>query len=411
MTNDPPQEPEPEPQTLTQQITSRSVRRLHWLPVLALSLGAPLAAPWLGELRRALEDHLGGGYVQTLAWALGAVGLVAFVGAAAAIRRDRMLRYGLLALALGLVVAQVLLWERGGRRVQLVERVHLVEYGLLAFLYVEVLRERFRDVLLPLAALLATVLVGLADEWVQWATPVRVGDVRDALLNGWGGVIGVLFGVALVPPPRFARRPSARTIRAVRLLGLAVLLAAGGLIEGANRGVTIHDPAAGTFVSAYEPAELLRVRDARARRWAREPPGELRPVAFEDRFLSEAGAHAGARNLAVQKGWYLQAVLENRILERWYTPYLDFYRGDGGGPARWSAQMERQIEEQAGPMVARRARTYRSGVLRWRLTPLPRSVLWGVVLLVAGTWWVAGGRLIRLLEQHGMDRSLRGGAG
>jgi VanZ family protein len=337
------------------------------------------------------------------------IGLVAFAGAAASIRRDRMLRYGLLALALGLVVAQVVLWERGGRKVQLVERVHLVEYGLIAFLYVEVLRERFRDAFLPVLALLATVLVGLADEWVQWATPVRVGDVRDAVLNGWGGVIGVFFGLALVPPSRFERQPAEATIRAVRLVGLVVLLGAGGLIEGANRGVTIHDPAAGAFVSAYGPGELLRVRDARARLWARKPPGELRPVAFEDRFLSEAGAHAGARNLAVQRGWYRQAVLENRILERWYTPYLDFYRGDGGGPARWSAQMEKQVEEQAGPVVGRRARTYRSSVLRWRLTPLPPSLLWGGVLVLAGMWWAAGGWLIRWLEQRGMDRPSGGG--
>jgi VanZ family protein len=366
--------------------------------VLALSVAAPLAAPWLGELRKLIEDHLGDWYVRGLALALAAVGLAAFAGAAASIRRHRALRYTLLALALALVTAQVLLWNRGGVRVQLVERVHLVEYGLLGFLWVEVLRHRVRDALLPVLALLATVLVGVADEWVQWATPVRAGDVQDALLNGWGGVIGTLFGLALVPPRRFVLRPAAPTVRAVRGLGLAVLVAAGGLVEVANRGVVIHDPGAGTFVSAYAPGELLRARDARSRGWSPRAPGEFRPLSFEDRFLSEAGAHAAERNRAVTRGRFRLAVLENRILERWYTPYLDL-EWPGRGSNRWSSEMRRNVLEEAGPMVDRRAGTYRSKVLRWRLVPFPGSLLWGGLVLAAMAWWTAGAGLIRWLDR------------
>lgn len=361
--------------------------RLRWVPALVLSVGAVAGAPWLGELRRAVQGHLGGAYADTLAYTLAGVGVLAFAGAAASIRRDRALRYGLLVFALGLVVAQVLLWQRGSREVQLVERVHLVEYGLIAFLWVNALRARFRDGALPVLALLVTAVVGLADEWVQWATPVRVGDVQDVLLNGWAGAIGVLFAMALIPPARFELRPAEPTLRAVRVAGLVVLVGAGWLFDTANQGAVIRDPVAGSFVSVYEPGELLRASEERARRWAREPPGPLRPLALEDRFLSEAGAHLAARNGALNAGRHVRAVLDNRILERWYGPYLDLPRGKGGRTARWTAERRTRIEKEAGPAVERMARTYRSGAFRERLVTVPQSLLWAVVLAAAAVWW------------------------
>lgn len=367
---------------------------LRWVPALAASVGAVVGAPWLGELREAVQGHLGSAYADTLAYSLAGIGVLAFAGAAASIRRDRALRYALLLLALGLVVAQVLLWQRGSREVQLVERIHLVEYGLIAFLWVNVLRARFRDGALPVLALLVTVAVGVADEWVQWATPVRVGDVQDVLLNGWAGSIGVLFGMALIPPPRFDLGPAASTLRTVRMVGLVVLVGAAGLFDAANQGAVIRDPAAGSFVSVYQPDELLRAAEDRARRWAREPPGPLRPLALEDRFLSEAGAHLAARNGALNADRPVRAVLENRILERWYGPYLDLPRGNGGRTARWTAAQRERIEEKAGPALDRRARTYRSGAFRERLTTVPQSLLWAFVLTAAGGWWWGVPRLV-----------------
>lgn len=368
--------------------------RMRWVPALVLSVGAVVGAPWLGELREAVQGHLGSAYADTLAYILAGVGLVAFAGAAASIRRDRIVRYGLLVIALGLVVAQVLLWQRGSREVQLVERIHLVEYGLIAFLWVHALRGRFRDGALPVLALSVTVAVGLADEWVQWATPVRVGDVQDVLLNAWAGAIGVLFGMALIPPLRFGLRPAAPTLRSVRIVGVVVLVGAGALFDTANQGAAIRDPSAGSFVSVYEPGELLDAAEERTRRWAHEPPGPLRPLALEDRFLSEAGAHLAARNRALNAGQHVRALLENRILERWYAPYLDLPRGDRGATARWSAAQRADIEEKAGPTVDRRARTYRSGAFRKRLVTVPQSLLWTVVLAAAAIWWWGWARLV-----------------
>lgn len=63
------------------------------------------------------------------------------------------------------------------------EKVHLVQYGILAWLVTEALTGRFAGWRLHLAALLIVVVAGAGDELIQWIRPNRVGDVRDIGLN------------------------------------------------------------------------------------------------------------------------------------------------------------------------------------------------------------------------------------
>ena len=173
-----------------------------WILALAASFAIPSSSPWVGVLRDAVEARLGGRYVTVLAIGLAAVGVAAFGVAVASIKTRRARRYGLLAVALGLILLQPLLWRQGIRRVDLVERVHLVEYAGVGFLYLLALRSRVRDAALPVLAVLAAAYVGVADETIQWLSPVRVGDIRDVLLNGWAGAIGAPFALALVAAER-----------------------------------------------------------------------------------------------------------------------------------------------------------------------------------------------------------------
>ncbi len=56
---------------------------------------------------------------------------------------------------------------------------------------------------------LAGLLVGTADEWLQWFIPNRVGEIADILLNG----IAIGCGLAVQPRRRSADAlPSARCI-------------------------------------------------------------------------------------------------------------------------------------------------------------------------------------------------------
>jgi len=363
-----------------------------WAAALAASFAVPISSPWVGVLRDVAEARLGGRYLSVLAFGLGAVAVTALAIAVASIRTRRLPRYALLLLVVALTGLQPLLWGQGIRRVDLVERVHLVEYSGIAFLYFLALRSRVRDGALPILAVLAATYVGVADETIQWLSSMRVGDIRDVLLNGWAGAIGAAFALALALPGDFRWRPEPSSLGAIRRSATLLLLVGAALFSHIGVGTVIHDPRAGAFVSHFDAAGLLRARDQRAVLWASSPPAAPAPLVREDPFLSEAGFHKATRDRAAADGRARRAWLENRILERWYAPYLALRSFETGAPNRWSEDQRTAIRGQArrhGGLVPGPAR---SPAAEDRLTPVPRSLLWAAVLLAAAAGLWGGGR-------------------
>ena len=417
--------------------TDRGDAWSRWFPVAAAALAILALAPFLGELRERVRESVGLGYLRWVSGALAAAGAAALVAAVVRIRRLRVRRYGLL-LAAGLLVGlQVFAWGTGQEEVDVVERAHLLEYGLLAVLFARAFRAHHDGAALAVLALLGVGLVGLADETVQWLTPVRVGDGRDVLLNLYAGVTGLVFALALwtpmgshaAVPRRFAagtglgggqlrralrgavptgatgsrpapRRatfpgatgshPTAKRSRSARLaagLGAALVLGGAAFFDAAHLGHEIRDPRGGVFLSWHSPEELVRAGEARARRWSHGgiPPG--RPMAVEDVYLSEAGWHANERNHALRAGDLRRAWHENRILERWYGPYLDVR---GRWPAEQRAGVRAELEAR-DPAALDPSPHYRSPVLEGRIVAgPPRSLVWGVALAVSGALAAAG---------------------
>jgi hypothetical protein len=81
------------------------------------------------------------------------------------------------------------------------ERTHLIEYGVVAMLLLEALKERASQgasVPMPaVTAMLATVVAGAVDEGIQWAVPNRVFDLRDVGFNALAGAMAVLSVLAV----------------------------------------------------------------------------------------------------------------------------------------------------------------------------------------------------------------------
>ena len=81
------------------------------------------------------------------------------------------------------------------------ERTHLIEYGVVAVLIHEALKERAsgnRRVPAPaLIAVLAAAAVGAIDEVIQAFLPTRVFDLEDILFNSLAAVMAVASSVAL----------------------------------------------------------------------------------------------------------------------------------------------------------------------------------------------------------------------
>lgn len=78
----------------------------------------------------------------------------------------------------------------------LIEKIHLLEYGLLSLLIYWAIKPKREGILIYAVILGAVFLVGWADELVQRITPGRVCEFRDVLLNWKAGVLGLLLVLA-----------------------------------------------------------------------------------------------------------------------------------------------------------------------------------------------------------------------
>ena len=73
-----------------------------------------------------------------------------------------------------------------------VERIHFVEYAVLGLLISRAVNVRTLHGIIYTGCLVT--LIGALDEIIQWFLPNRVGDMRDVLMNSFGGLSGVWLG-------------------------------------------------------------------------------------------------------------------------------------------------------------------------------------------------------------------------
>lgn len=106
------------------------------------------------------------------------------------------------------------------------EALHLVEYGVLSLLLYRAFRHRYPDCGAYVTSLLLGSILGISDEFIQWALPGRFFDLRDVLIN----VLAVLLmqlGLVIGLAPELRTNPfsvrSARTawrqLRIILLIG------------------------------------------------------------------------------------------------------------------------------------------------------------------------------------------------
>ena len=72
------------------------------------------------------------------------------------------------------------------------ERLHLVEYGFMGFVFLRALRIDFAAPNAYIMSFAFTVLVGIGDECIQWVLPQRFFELKDLQLNVISGALGLL---------------------------------------------------------------------------------------------------------------------------------------------------------------------------------------------------------------------------
>lgn len=351
-----------------------------------------LSAPLIGAARSALRAALPREYLYIVNGAVAVLATSAIVLAWARIRDRRVWRRIALVSAVALAVVSAIALRMPSAEVSAVERVHFIEYGFLTWLFYRAFGPTPTDgrgdgasLALPM---LAGLLVGTADEAFQWFVPNRVGELGDIFLNLASISAGLLLSLAMAPPQRFTLRIAPHRRRAVAWTAAALVVAIAAFLQTAQLGYLVDDPSIGTFRSRFTAARLHELATERAARWRVEPPPRtLVRLSREDQYVAEAAAHVQARNEAfaadVHKSW-----LENRILETYFEPVLDFPSYVIPAGARWPTAQRADAETRA--LQTSEFRPFESAVWRDYVLVWPSGRLWLVTGVTAAVLFVTG---------------------
>jgi hypothetical protein len=346
-----------------------------------------LSAPFIGQIRAAVRATFPGRFVVIVGGAVALAIAVAVSIALIRIRSQRATRYGAIAAALALGAAYVAWFRTGIPEVDVVERVHFVEYGIITLLFYRAWRLR-GDASVLILPILAGLIAGTLEEWFQWFLPVRVGEARDVVLNLVAIGCGLLFSLGLDPPPALTLRLRPGSAVRIRALGAAFVLVFALFFHAVHLGVEVRADGVGTFKSRYDGSELVELARDRTQRWQTAPPQILRRLSQEDQYMDEALWHARRRNDAWAAGDHHTAWRENQILERFFAPVLDTPSYVSATGHRWPSDQRRDAERRAGDS----ARPYESNAEPRRLFIWSKVVYWTFVL--AATFVLIGsGRL------------------
>lgn len=353
------------------------------LPVLAAA-ALILSAPFMAQLRTWLGDVFEASFVTFMAGAIGtAVAAVAIV-ALVRIRTHRAARFAAIALALVVAAVYSRAMATGWPEVDIVERVHLVEYGVITFLFYRAWRPA-ADVSVIVLPILAGIVVGTLEEWFQWFIPNRVGELRDVALNLVAVGCGLMISMAIAPPVRVALSLSPESRRRVAVAAACVIASTAFFVDQIHLG---HEIVAEDFRfrSHYTAAELGALATDRTARWQTDPPITWRRLSREDQYMDEGLWHVRRRNQRWDEENHAGAWQENRILELYFAPVLDTASYVSPAGHRWSAAQRDDAQrtaahstrpsDQAARVLSGQAGMYLSDAQPYPLMLVPRWLLW-----------------------------------
>jgi VanZ family protein len=353
-------------------------RRFAVAVVAALAL--VLSAPFLGLVRYRLQQAFPSQFI----WITGAIvtaGLTAaLIAAVARIRERRALRYGTIVAAIALAGVYAILNAGENQDSNVVELLHFLQYGAVTLLFYRACRET-GDPSIVILPMLAGLVVGTAEEWLQWFLPVRVGEIRDLYLNLAAITCGLLFSIAVDPPPTFTVRLRPESERLIGRFAVAAILSLAAFVHAVHLGHAIRDDEVGVFDSRYSLEQLTALQSARAAQWQTDPPPlVVSRVSREDQYMTEGVQHVRWRNRKWDEGDVVAAWNENRILEKYFAPVLDTPSYISHTGHRWpdaqraDAEHRASVMREGNPAALYVSDAFPYPIFKWRAT-----VYWAIV--------------------------------
>jgi hypothetical protein len=277
-------------------------------------------------------------------------------------------------------------WHATGRPdVDVVELFHFVEYGLITMLFYRAWRP-LDDGSVLMLPVLAGILVGTFDEWLQWFIPARVGEINDVFLNCVAIGCGLLFSLGVDPPRRISAALHPGSLNRLGRWAAAVIVALAAFFHVVHLGYIVSDPEIGSFTSRYTKETLERLDVEKREEWRVTPlPLTLHRVSREDQYMTEGVVHVQERNEQWASGHGLAAWCENRILEKYFGSVADAPSYVSRTGHRWSAEQRDQAAARASaeaggsqtspsPAVSCVSKAYPYPIYPWS-----KPIFWGIV--------------------------------
>ena len=401
------------PSTPASPSLGASLRPSRFILAVAVATALVLSAPFIGFVRSWVRATFPGQFVRIVGGTIAVLGAAAILAAILRIRKQRRfsslgdfaprsgrrrLRYTALIAALGGAVLFSVFEATGNPDVDVVQRFHFVEYGVITFLFYRAWRA-LEDSAILLLPILAGLLVGTADEWLQWFIPNRVGEIADILLNGIAIGCGLLFSLGADPPDQFQWAMRQGSILRVGRLAAGTILSLALFFHIVHLGYDIRDQEVGIFKSRYSASELPALAAARRAAWQGHPPPlVLQRVSREDQYMTEGVTHVQRRNELLAANDVNGAWAENLLLEKYYAPVLDTPSYVSRTGHRWSPEQRASVQSRAAgsdPAYVSTANPY--PIVAWS-----RRLFWLVSIVAAAAVWIAAALV---------DRSIRAQAG
>lgn len=323
------------------------LRARPFVLAILVSVVLVLSAPFIGYVRSWIRTQFPGQFVRIIGGAIAVIGVALVSVALARIRSRRALRYGALTIAIAAAAWYSVAEATGVPEVDVVQRFHFIEYGLITFLFYRAWRP-LDDPAIIVLPFIAGLLVGTADEWLQWFIPNRVGEMADIFLNGIAIACGLVFSLGAWPPGAFSWRWHQGSLQRVGRMAAAFVLAFAAFFHVVHLGHDVHDDEIGTFKSRYSGATLESLVGWKGKDWRLHPfPLVLQRVSREDQYMTEGVTHVQKRNELLTAGDAAGAWRENLILEKYYTPVLDTPSYISRTGHRWSPAQRADVQSRA----------------------------------------------------------------
>jgi hypothetical protein len=292
-------------------------------------------------------------------------------------------------------------WRATGRAdVDVVELFHFVEYGVITWLFYRAWRP-LDDGSVYVLPVLAGLLVGTLDEWLQWFIPVRVGEMNDVVLNLAAIGCGLLFSIGFDPPDRIAAALRPGSWARIGRFAAAVVLVFAAFFHIVHLGYVIEDREIGAFDSRYAKETLTELDAVKRDEWRVTPlPLTVRRVSREDQYMTEGVVHVQERNEQLTAGNVSAAWFENLILEKYFGSVLDAPSYVSRTGHRWAPEQRAEIATRAyaDPAISQIATggqpsRYASAAYPYRLYIWRKGPFWIGVVAIAGLILLGSRRL------------------